>query len=304
MMYRSILVGYDGSEGGRDALALAQILRAPEGVVIVACVHPASGPPHDGRLDTLLADAAAQIIGGARTQVHEDWLQIRTTPGHSPAHGLHVLSEEVEADLVIVGSSDRAERDRVHAGSTGERLLNGSACPVAVAPRGFATEALTPRVVGVAYDGSEESCAALSEATTLAVEFEATLRLITAVPPLESRWAAAAFAGTSGDELRQQRHEGFRQELADAAQSLPAETRAATTLVAGRPSEVIADEAEKGIHLLLMGSRSYGPIRRVMVGSTAIAIMRFAPCPVIVIPRGATASHGGEAASIETTTVA
>ena len=66
---------------------------------------------------------------------------------------------------------------------------------------------------------------------------------------------------------------------------------------------MLADEAEKGLHLLLMGSRSYGPIRRVMVGSTAIELMRVAPCPVIVIPRGAAAAHG-EAAAPETTTVA
>lgn len=302
-MYRTILVGYDGAEGGRDALALARILRAPDGVVIVACVHPTTGRAADKRLDTLLADAAAQTLIGARTQVQGDWLEFRTTPGYSPAHGLHVLSEEVEADLVVVGSSNRGERGRVHAGSTGERLLNGSPCPVAVAPQGFAAQADTPRVIGVAYDGSEESRAALAEATALAVDLEATLRLVMAAPPLELHWSAAAFAGASGDEIRQQRHEAFHQQLAQAAESLPTETRAATTLVAGRPSEVITDEVEKGIHVLVMGSRSYGPIRRVMVGSTAIEIMRVAPCPVIVIPRGAAPSHGGVAAA-ETTTAA
>jgi nucleotide-binding universal stress UspA family protein len=300
-MYRTILVGYDGSDGGRDALALARTLRAPDGAVIVACVHPTSGRSADRRLDTLLADAAAQILAAARTHVHEDWLQFRTSPGQSPAHGLHVLSEELAADLVVVGSSSQAERGRVQPGSTGERLLNGSPCPVAVTPQGFAAEADTPRVIGVAYDGSEESRAALAEATALALDFEATVRLIMAVPPLELRWSAAAFSGATGDEIRQQRHESFRQQLAEAAESLPPETRAATTLVAGRPSEVLLDEAEKGIHVLVMGSRSYGPIRRVMIGSTAIEIMRVAPCPVIVIPRGAAASRHEEAAAEATT---
>jgi nucleotide-binding universal stress UspA family protein len=267
----------------------------------VACVHPTSGRAADKRLDTLLAEAAAQTLAGARTQVHDDWLEFRTAPGHSPAHGLHVLSEEIAADLVIVGSSNRGRDGRVHASSTGERLLNGSPCPVAVAPQGLAAEADTPRVIGVAYDGSEESQAALAEATALAIECDATLRLIMAVSPLELGWSAAAFAGATGEEIRQQRHEGFRLQLAEAAESLPAETRAATTLVAGRPSEVIADEAEKGVHVLFMGSRSYGPIRRVMVGSTAIEIMRVAPCPVIVIPRGAAPSHGGAAAAEITT---
>ena len=301
-MYRRILVGYDGSGGGRDALALARMLRAPDGTVIVACVHPASVQNADKRLETLLADAAAQIVAGARMQVHEGWLEFRTTPGQSPAHGLHVLSEKVGADLVVVGSSTQSEPGRVRAGSTGERLLNGSPCPVAVVPQGFAGESDPPRVIGVAYDGSEEARAALTVGSALAIEFEATVRLIMAIPPLELRWSAAALAGAAGDEIRQQRHEAFRQQLAEAADALPADARAATTLVAGRPSEVIADEADKGVHLLVMGSRSYGPIRRVMVGSTAIEMMRAAPCPVIVMPRGTGASHA-EVAPTEATTV-
>ena len=44
-----------------------------------------------------------------------------------------------------------------------------------------------------------------------------------------------------------------------------------------------------------MGSRNYGPIRRVMAGSTAIELMRLAPCPLLVLPRGASRA-GAEAA--------
>jgi nucleotide-binding universal stress UspA family protein len=290
-MYHRILVGYDGTAGGRDALALAGTLRAHDGAVIAACVHP--GRPHSKAVETLFADAAAQTVAAARSQVHDDWLEFRTAPGQSPAHGLHVLSEEVGADLVVVGSSNRGEAGHVHAGSTGERLLNGSPCPVAVAPLGFADGADTPRVIGVAYDDSDESRAALRDATELAAELDATIRVITVVPPLELYWSAEAFAGaiSSGEEIRAQRHEGYRKMQAEAAESLPAEARAATTLLAGRPATLIAEEAEKGIHLLIMGSRSYGPIRRVMVGSTAIEIMRLAPCPVMVIPRGAVSSR-------------
>ena len=300
-MYRTILVGYDGTEGGRDALALARTLRAADGTVIVACVYPGRSRAADERVETLLADAAAQTLAEARAQVHEDWLEFRTAPGHSPAHGLHLLSEELDVDLVVVGSSNRADRGRVAAGSTGERLLNGSPCPVAVAQAGFEAEGGTPRVIGVAYDGSDEARSALTEATSLALYLEATLRLIMAVPPLELGWSTAAFAGVAGDDIRRQRHEAFRLRLAEAAESLPSETRAATTLAAGPASDVIADEAEKGVHLLVMGSRSYGPIRRVMVGSTAIEMMRRAHCPVMVIPRGVASPRGGPTAAEATT---
>jgi nucleotide-binding universal stress UspA family protein len=60
-------------------------------------------------------------------------------------------------------------------------------------------------------------------------------------------------------------------------------------------------EAGKGIDLLVMGSRNYGPIRRVMVGSAAIAVMRQSPCPVIVIPRGAATPSADAEATAATT---
>ena len=303
-MYRKILVGYDGRDGGRDALALAASLRAPDGVVIAVCVYPGFGQAGSDHAETMLADAAYQTVAEAHAQADGgDWLELRAAPGHSPAHGLHVFSEEVEADLVVVGSSNRGEPGRVHAGTTGERLLNGSACPVAIAPAGFAGQAGIPRVVGVAYDGSESSEAALLEGVALAAEFEASLKLITVVPPLKLYWSTEAFAGgiASGETIREQRHNGFRQMLEDAAARVPAEARTATILRDGRPADVIADEAEKGIHLLVMGSRNYGPIRRVMAGSTAIELMRLSPCPVLVLPRGASAPSA-EAAKVGTTT--
>jgi nucleotide-binding universal stress UspA family protein len=302
-MYRTILVGYDGNKPGRDALALAATLRAADGIVIAACVYPATSRAGNEPAETLLADAASQTVAGARTQVDGAWLELSTIPGQSPAHGLRVLSGKVEPDLVVVGSSRSGDHGRVRAGGTGERLLNGSECPVAVAPTGFAAKAHRPRVIGVAYEGSESSETALREATALAAEFQASLKLITVVPPIELYWSAEPFGGgiASGETIREQRRNGFRHTLEEAAERLPAEARAATVLLDGRPATVIADEAEKGIHLLVMGSRNYGPIRSVMVGSTAIELMRIAPCPVLVVPRGA-AAPSAEAAETGTTT--
>jgi len=289
-MYRKILVGWDDTAGGRDALALARVLRAPDGAVIAARVHPAG------------LDAAPDVPEHA----DEEWLEHRVVAGFSPAHGLHVLSEEIEADLVIVGSSTRGRTGQIRAGRTGERLLNGSPCAVAVAPVGFAVDGGTPRVIGVAYDGSDESEAALRDATALALELDAALRIITAVPPLPHFWSGEAFAAgiASGDEIRKQRHEAFRKQLAEVAESAPGAVRAQPVLGAGRPGDVIAEESERGVHLLFLGSRSYGPIRRVMVGSTAIELMRRSPCPMIVIPRESIARRPETDAETPKTTTA
>ena len=39
--------------------------------------------------------------------------------------------------------------------------------------------------------------------------------------------------------------------------------------------------------LLVVGSRGYGPLRRVLLGSVSSELMHSAPCPVMVVPRTA-----------------
>jgi nucleotide-binding universal stress UspA family protein len=296
-MYRRIVVGYDGSERARDALALAVQLRAGDGVVIAACVYPATGPGSGEQLEPALADAARKTLDEARNGIDADRLSLRPVRGQSPAHGLHVLSEEAEADLVVVGSSHRGDAGRVMAGSTGERLLNGSPCPVAVAPNGFASGPSEPRVIGVAFDGSDEAETALHEGVALARELGATLRLVMVVPPLEAFTRDPRYRPDPSDaEIEHYRLEEFRRMLEGAAEPLPDELAATTELVEGQPADEIVERAGRGVDLLVIGSRNYGPIRRVMVGSTAIAVMRRSPCPVIVIPRGAATPSAGAAA--------
>jgi Universal stress protein family len=53
--------------------------------------------------------------------------------------------------------------------------------------------------------------------------------------------------------------------------------------------DMIVKQAREGIDMLLIGSRAYGAVRCAIVGSTAIEVMRLAPCPVVVVLRGAEA---------------
>jgi nucleotide-binding universal stress UspA family protein len=43
------------------------------------------------------------------------------------------------------------------------------------------------------------------------------------------------------------------------------------------------------LDLLVLGSRSHGPLRRLILGSTSRHLVRHAACPVLVLPRGARA---------------
>jgi nucleotide-binding universal stress UspA family protein len=54
----------------------------------------------------------------------------------------------------------------------------------------------------------------------------------------------------------------------------------------GEPSEELAQFSEE-LDLLIVGSRSYGPVGRLFNGSTSNYLARRARCPLLVLPRSA-----------------
>jgi nucleotide-binding universal stress UspA family protein len=51
-------------------------------------------------------------------------------------------------------------------------------------------------------------------------------------------------------------------------------------------------EASRQADLLVAGSRGYGPVRRLLLGSVSTLLVRQADCPLLVLPRSA---EGGDA---------
>jgi nucleotide-binding universal stress UspA family protein len=302
-VYRKIIVGWNGTEQARDALALATRLRAPEGTITAACVYLDPGGMRARAGDRGIIDAAEETAAKARADTLQDWLFTRAVPGHSPAHGLHMLVEHEGAGLVVVGSSHRGEMGQVVAGSGGHRLLTGSPCPVAVAPNGFHERSDRIGLVAVAYDGSDEADTTLHEGASLAAGLGARLKLIGIVPPLNVWFGDGAYAPPPPppEELLRARHRAWEKTLDEAIESLAGRVEASREVRSGIPSDELANAAREGVDLMVTGSRNYGPLRRVMIGSTAVELMCAATCPVIVIPRGAaTPSAAGEARAAAT----
>ena len=180
---RTVIVGVDGSDASRDALALGQMLAGPRGRLVVVHAHPYGslaslmGP---GELEGVLRETAESIFAHTR-EVLDDATdrELRLVEQRSPADGLGRLAADLGAALIVVGSSARSRLERVLAGSVAEDLLSGAPVPVAVAPRGFADdERAADATVGCAYDGSPESKVALGLATEFAQALDARLRVI------------------------------------------------------------------------------------------------------------------------------
>ena len=73
--------------------------------------------------------------------------------------------------------------------------------------------------------------------------------------------------------------------LNEALESVDPKLGAEKRQLDGSPAEVITRECEDGVDLLVLGSRGYGPVTRVLVGSVSRRAAQEAPCPVLVVPR-------------------
>jgi nucleotide-binding universal stress UspA family protein len=290
-----VVVGYDGTETGADALALAvacsRVLDAP---LLVAVVHPEPAPIGVGRVDAewvadrrgvaeeVLDQARALLAGWGDAPPNTSYLTVGST---SAAHGLHDLAEAEKAELIVVGPRSEEPYERLFAGSTADRLLAGAPCPVGVPPRGMREREIRDlRSVGVGYLDTPEARAALGVATRLAQRTGATLQLYTVVrepaevmPLLLGRDAEQAFTETA--------RESYQQAIDAALASLPPQVSTSGQLRTGDVVEVLAGLAGE-VDVLVCGSRGYGPVRRVLLGGVAARLVGRAGTPVIVVPRG------------------
>ncbi|GAA0900424.1 universal stress protein [Virgisporangium ochraceum] len=302
---RPVVVGFDASPAGADAVTLAQAYCRTVGAhLIVATVHPAPAAISPGRVDAeWIADRprlANEVLARAREVAGED-ADYRVVASSSAAHGLHDLADEVGAALIVVGSHREAPAERLFAGSTAERLLSGSMCPVAVAPAGMRSRPVNSLLrVGVAYIEEPEAIAALSAAAAFAaianpvpVTGDAAAFAESGRPHLRLYTVVAAEAevlpfGIGRDAERAflaSARETYQSALQAATARLPEGLAASGHLRTGDVVEVLADLDATEIDLLFCGSRGYGPVRRVLLGGVSSRLVRRARSPVVVVPR-------------------
>jgi nucleotide-binding universal stress UspA family protein len=285
-MFATIIVGVDAREGGRDALALAARL-APSFDSGLIAVH---AYPYDwfitrgvdGDFDSAMHAAAQETLDTEleRAGVAAEAVAVADS---SPGRALHRAAERHGADLIVVGSAHRGPVGRVLAGDVTAGTLQGAPCPVLVAPRGYAEHGGELGVIGVGFDDSPEARAALELAHELAKATGARLRVIDVVEPTV---VGGAFPGYGFDwtEDADARRELAEERLAEVLAEVG--DIATGDVMFGNAAQALVDEAEH-LDLLVTGSRGYGPIRRLMLGSTSARLVRHAPCPVLVLTRHA-----------------
>ena len=284
-MPKNIIISVDAKERTLDTLALghrfADATGAPAVLVTVFAHHPLHDPA-DPELVEVRAEAREMLLELARAEGLEI-ADARVIPGNFAARELQRLTEQPDTGLIVVGSTTRGRVGRLLVGGVGERLLSGGACPVAVAPRGYGeAKASVLRSIGVGVDGSQEARIALDAAIALATASGARIRVITVFQRLA--FGAATTSALPGQSANDQMRHELRSIHDAAVAEVSAVAEAESCFREGSADDVLVAESEQ-LDLLVVGSRGYGPVGAVLLGSASTALARAAGCPILVTPR-------------------
>ena len=283
-----IAAGIDGYPEGRDAAALgAMLAQATGGELLLVAVHPEPLvvlPAELGwtamrkQAEESLRQTRDELAPGARIVVETDW---------SVPRALERVVAREHRNLLVMGSSRRGPEGRVRIGKRTRQLLCHFRCALAVAPRGLGAAAERRLShIGVGYDGSEESQAALAQAGSIAVAAGAKLSIRGVVDDRLPGVGWPSFGREQLNSIWSELTEPMVESLRAQARAAAAATGAdvAVEVDRGRPADALMELGEQ-VDLLVIGSRRWGAAARVLVGSTGEAVLHDAGCAVLVVPR-------------------
>ncbi len=133
-------------------------------------------------------------------------------------------------------------------------------------------------------DFSEFSNRALQYALTFAEQFNASLLLLHVVEafPIDYMLGIKSAKETNEWQLKQ-----ARTRLRELSAKCVGDRAIATEMVVkfGKPFQEIANVArDHGVGLIILATHGYTGLKHIQLGSTAEMVVRYAPCPVLVLP--------------------
>jgi nucleotide-binding universal stress UspA family protein len=284
-MNRPIVVGVDPVREDPAPLALASALGELTGARVVAiAVHPVHELPTGlvpPGYDALMRERAEAALRRALQQLPEG-ADAQAVEGRSVAGTLHGTVCALGAGLLVVGSAHRGRMGRILAGSVADGVLNGAACPVALAPRGYEPPGAITRV-GVGLADTIDGRAAMAAAAAIATRAGAVLEVLRAVQPVD--WTGVVPPGKAYREAVELARDAAAEAARAAADELAPGVEAIVHAVVESPLAALT-KASADLDLLVCGSRGYGPLRRVPLGSVSRPLSHEARCPLVVVPRG------------------
>ena len=285
-MTKPILVAIDPFREDPDPLAFASLLSELTGRKVVA-VGAYLGAVLPSRVNVpayrrAVRELALKGLERARERLPEG-SETLAVPGDSRPRAVLEAAEELDAALLVLGSAHRGAVGQLVTGSMADHLLHGATCPIAVVPRGYRAPENGLQRVGAAFVDTPEGRNALMGARALAQRAGASLQAITVVHPIG--WGTMAVPMTTAiARERQETRRAAEEALNHALEGLAPALAAEPVVIEDGVGDALASMSSQ-LDALVCGSRGYGPVKTVLLGSVSHALSRHSRCPLIVLPR-------------------
>jgi nucleotide-binding universal stress UspA family protein len=285
-MFKHIAVGCDGSLEGRDAVVLGAAIASVTGarLSLVGVFSPSFLPVIGSSDRKTLRGQATRALRRER-DLFAPAASIHTICDPSVARALRHYAERAHADLVIVGSSRRAPAGHVAIGRHGRQLLYDAPFALGLAARDLHERKFRLAAIGVGYDGGPEAEAALSTAAGLARAAGARLevrRVVEDRVPVLSGDAWMALADWGHEQVWDSARRQALAEAQAASDDLGIATEVSATV--GDPGYEMRTLSE-ALDLVVVGSRRWGPVARLVTGGVGETLVRDAACSILIVPR-------------------
>lgn len=303
-----ILIAYDGSDCSEAAI---DDLRAaglpPTGEAAIVSVAEVWLPPKNGSdtavdpyFDSLLAEVRAKSEdalnearemaerGCERVRVALPGWEVRAEPTYgSPAWEILNKAEEMDADLIVVGSHGYGFINRILLGSISQKVLTEARCSVRVARGKIEVENGPMRLV-VGFDASAGAQKCIEAISSRHWPAGTRVRLVAVVDPVLLTPVGRFIppARQAAEQINEKEKRVLEELAARAGERLKAAgVSSELSILTGNPKSRIVDDAEYwGADAIFVGANAYGSrLERFLLGSTSAAVAARASCTVEVV---------------------
>jgi nucleotide-binding universal stress UspA family protein len=207
----------------------------------------------------------------------------------TPHSGILQYADEIDADLIVIGTRGRGGPAGPLLGSVADRVVRRADRPVVTVrpdvltpdPSAAALEGGQERLIVVPVDFSEPTRTVVAHAKYWAATFRSRVDLVHVIdPPGPPLYRIDRFRANLPDRAVQARSR--LQSLVEATKGPPVD--AAVHVLTGKPAEEIVGYARaQRANLILMATHGASGLGRYVLGGVTEQVLRTAPCPVCAV---------------------
>ncbi len=244
----------------------------------MATVHPYPMESEREQVETRLDEQLERL------RIAPEAVTSKVLAAGAPHRLLITASQELGADLIVVGSSDTHSPLEPLLGSTADRVLRQARVPVLVAREGTA---VPPKRLLVPVDLSE----LCDQSVTWGLAILGGLMGEEPPPEVETLFVLSGNERSGSNQFTPQQVERFAEEELERHTALLAEKvgwPAKAKLRTGMPRhEIVAELEERPADLVVLGTHGRSGFERLLLGSVAADVARRANTSVLIVPPAA-----------------